>query len=213
MHHNCIDKKKTLDRVWGDALWLVMKNGGKWLMNPSTTRAPTRSCPIVTYLKCFKQQSEFAKVAPWAKTINVFRACLGAHLTICAQKWRNLVLFSTVSLRFVLSQICVFLYSLGPLSPSTFNIFLEQTKTNALDKGMTLKMWCYTTGGNNLEHTVTNEAVKQRIWYLICVYATLLESFVGRNVNGLTLHTNRKPGLLAHGVMHGMSEESEEIWE
>ena len=34
-------KKKTLDRVWGDALWLV----------------PTRSCPIVTYLKCFKQPS------------------------------------------------------------------------------------------------------------------------------------------------------------
>ena len=34
-----------------------------------------------------------------AKTINVFRACLGAQLTICAQKWRNFVLFSTVSLR------------------------------------------------------------------------------------------------------------------
>ena len=99
------------------------------------------------------------------------------------------------------------------LSPSPFNIFLEQTKTNALDKGMTLKMWCYTTGGNNLEHTVTNEAVKQRIWYLICVYATLLESFVGRNFNGWTMHTNRKHGLLAHGVMHGMSEESEERWE
>ena len=24
--------------------------------------------------------------SPWAKTINVFRACLGAQLTICAQK-------------------------------------------------------------------------------------------------------------------------------
>ena len=51
---------------------------------------------------------------PGAKTINVFRACLGAQLTICAQRWRNFVLFSTVSLRFVLSQVSVFLYSLGP---------------------------------------------------------------------------------------------------
>ena len=54
----------------------------------------------------------------WAKTINVFRACLGAQLTICAQKWRNFVLFSTVSLRFVLSRVCVFRYSLGPLLAS-----------------------------------------------------------------------------------------------
>ena len=53
----------------------------------------------------------------WAKTINVFRACLGAQLTICAQNWRNFVLFSTVSLTFVLSRVCVFLYSLGPLTP------------------------------------------------------------------------------------------------
>ena len=53
---------------------------------------------------------------PWAKTINIFRACLGAQLTICAQKWRNFILFSTVSLRFVLSRVCVFLYSLGPVS-------------------------------------------------------------------------------------------------
>ena len=52
---------------------------------------------------------------PWAKTINVFRACLGAQLTICAQKWRNFILFSTVSLRFLLSRVCVFLYSLGPM--------------------------------------------------------------------------------------------------
>ena len=54
---------------------------------------------------------------PGAKTINVFRACLGAQLTICAQKLRNFVLFSTVSLRFVWSRVCVFLYSLGPWSP------------------------------------------------------------------------------------------------
>ena len=51
---------------------------------------------------------------PGAKTINVFRACLGAQLTICAQKWRSFVLFSMVSLKFVLSRVCVFLYSLGP---------------------------------------------------------------------------------------------------
>ena len=51
---------------------------------------------------------------PGAKTINVFWACLGAQLTICAQKWRNFVLFSAVSLIFVLSRVCVFLYSPGP---------------------------------------------------------------------------------------------------
>ena len=56
------------------------------------------------------------KHKPGAKTINVFRACLGAQLTICAQKLRNFVLFSTVSLRFVLSRVCIFLYSLGPRS-------------------------------------------------------------------------------------------------
>ena len=67
---------------------------------------------------------------PWAKTINVFRACLGAQLTICAQKWRNFVLFSTVSLRFVLSRVCVFLYSLGPLSSFTH----WTTKTNKIEK-------------------------------------------------------------------------------
>ena len=45
---------------------------------------------------------------PGATTINVFRACLGAQLTICA------------SLRFVSSRVCVFLYSLGPCSCSYF---------------------------------------------------------------------------------------------
>ena len=45
-----------------------------------------------------------------AKTINVFRACLSAQLTICAQKCRNFVLFSTVSLRFVLSRVCVLFF-------------------------------------------------------------------------------------------------------
>ena len=58
---------------------------------------------------------------PGAKTINVFRACL----TICAQKWRNFVLFSTVSFRFILSRVCVFLYSLGPLG-SILGVFKFQ---------------------------------------------------------------------------------------
>ena len=61
-----------------------------------------------------------------AKTINVFRACLGAQLTTSAQKWRNFVLFSTVSLIFVLSRVCVFLYSLGPWSDHRFvNLSLQ----------------------------------------------------------------------------------------
>ena len=59
----------------------------------------------------FKKVGCHDSIAPRAKTINVFRACLGAQLTICAQKWRNFVLFS---LRFVLSRVCVFLYSLDP---------------------------------------------------------------------------------------------------
>ena len=46
-------------------------------------------------------------------TINLFWACLGAQLTICAQKWRNFVCSSTLSLRFVLSRVFLFLYSLG----------------------------------------------------------------------------------------------------
>ena len=68
----------------------------------------------------FKSDACSAKATPGAKTINVFRACLGAQLTICAHKWRNFVLFSTVSLRFVLSRVSVFLYSPGP---GTKNVF------------------------------------------------------------------------------------------
>ncbi len=72
--------------------------------------------------------AKYTTATPWyeqepgAKTINVFRACLGAQLTICAQKWRNVVLFSTASLRFVLSRVCVFLYSLGPRIPHASNV-------------------------------------------------------------------------------------------
>ena len=62
------------------------------------------------------QGNDMECIQPGAKTMNVFRACLGAQLTICAQKCRNFVLFSTVSLRFVLSRVCVFLYSIGPRS-------------------------------------------------------------------------------------------------
>ena len=74
----------------------------------------------VTYTRCGLSRLLYVYVvpSPGAKTINVFRACLRAQLTICAQKWRNFVLFSTVSMRFVLSRVCVFLYSLGPWSLS-----------------------------------------------------------------------------------------------
>ena len=64
---------------------------------------------VISVFSPFSSQLCRIDTTPWAKTINVFRACLGA------QKWRNFVLFSTVSLRFVLSRVCVFLYSLGPL--------------------------------------------------------------------------------------------------
>ena len=47
-------------------------------------------------------------VGPGAKIINVFRAWIGAQLTICAQKLRNFVLFSTVRLTFVLSRVLCF---------------------------------------------------------------------------------------------------------
>ena len=65
-------------------------------------------CLSNVLIKCWTNTSH------GAKTINVFRACLGAQVTVCAQKWSNFVLFSMVSLRFVLSRVCVFLYSLGP---------------------------------------------------------------------------------------------------
>ncbi len=47
-----------------------------------------------------------------------------------------------------------------------------------------------------MEHTVTSEAVKQRIRYVIGVNEPLLESFVGRNVNGLTILTGSQFRLL-----------------
>ena len=47
--------------------------------------------------------------------INVFRAWIGAQLTICAQKWCNFVLFSTVRLTFVLSRVLCFSLKSWPL--------------------------------------------------------------------------------------------------
>ena len=57
------------------------------------------SCHIIQYSETNKSG---------AKIINVFRAWIGAHLTICAQKWRNCVLFSTVRLTFVFSRVLCF---------------------------------------------------------------------------------------------------------
>ena len=45
-------------------------------------------------------------------------------------------------------------------------------------------MMLQATGGNILEHTVTNEAVKQRVIYLISDWSARA---VGRNFNGLTI--------------------------
>ena len=63
-----------------------------------------------------------------------------------------------------------------------------------------------------MEHTVTNEAVKQMIigLYLIGEYESLLKSFVGGNFNGRPTKFNRRLGSLAHDVVRVMSEESEE---
>ena len=74
-----------------------------------------KNLPHCCLHSCLHCKRNIAMYPPWAKTINVFRACLGAQLTICAQKWRNYVLFTMVSFRFVLSRVCVFIYSLGPL--------------------------------------------------------------------------------------------------
>ena len=51
---------------------------------------------------------KISKESPGAKIINVFRAWIGAQLTIFAQKLRNFVLFSTVRLTFVLSRVLCF---------------------------------------------------------------------------------------------------------
>ena len=81
-------------------------------------------------MQCHYLESSVSdKQSLWAKTINVFRACLGAQLTICAQKRRNFVLFSKASLRFPLSRVCVFLYSLGPLSVAFLHsLFIKRWK-------------------------------------------------------------------------------------
>ena len=51
---------------------------------------------------------------PWGQDYKRFLARLGAQLTICDQKLRNFLCSSTLSLRFVLNQVFLFLYSLGP---------------------------------------------------------------------------------------------------
>ena len=80
-------------------------------------------------------------ISSGAKTINVFRACLGgAQLTICAQKWRKFVLFSTVSLRFVLSRVCVFLYILGPRCTMP-EVWLSHQVYNARSMIISSEVW------------------------------------------------------------------------
>ena len=89
-----------LNPLWYSWFWLVV---------------PVKDCsPVMAKWLHNERHTPVLSTAPGAKIINIFRACLGAQLTICAQKWRNFVLFSTVSLRFVWSRVCVFLYSLGP---------------------------------------------------------------------------------------------------
>ena len=89
----------------------------KWGERPAFFPVHVDSCgfPSISFSVDFCSVSETSTVGPRLFR-NVFRACLGggAQLTICAQKWRNFVLFNAVSLRFVLSRVCVFLYSLGP---------------------------------------------------------------------------------------------------
>ena len=50
------------------------------------------------------------RVRPGAKILNVFRAWIGAQLTICAQKWR----LARYVWRLFWVEFCVFLYNLGP---------------------------------------------------------------------------------------------------
>ena len=68
-----------------------------------------------------------ARSFPGAKTINVCWACLSAQLTICAQKWRNFVCSSTLSVRFVLSQVFIFFIVLAP-GVSSHTISSEQQR-------------------------------------------------------------------------------------
>ena len=62
---------------------------------------------------------------PGSETINAYWACLSAQLTICAQKLHNFVCSSTLILRFVLSRVFLFLFSLGPRS--TWNMHTMYT--------------------------------------------------------------------------------------
>ena len=60
--------------------------------------------------------SVYVNVFSVAKTVKKSQTWTGAQLTICAQKLRNFVFSSTLSLRFVCSRVSVFLHSLGPRS-------------------------------------------------------------------------------------------------
>ena len=138
--------------------WGQMVNVIESLYNKSTNAVTSNS----NIFRC--------KVAPWAKTIKKNTNSTQNKSQTHRAKQYEVTSFLSTDCELSTETCSKNVYSLGPLSPSPFNIFLEQTKTNALDKGITLKMCCYTTGENNLEHTVTNEAVKQMIWYLICAY-------------------------------------------
>ena len=111
-------ERSTMDsRCPCTSLSLISQRHLIWSEEMAYLRFSQRS---VAHPNC-REWSSLSTLTQGAKTINVFRACLGAQLTICAQKWRNFVLFSMVSFRFVLSRVCVFLYSLGPRGTVQFN--------------------------------------------------------------------------------------------
>ena len=98
---------------------------------------------------------------PGAKTINVFWARLDAQLTICAHKWRNFICSSTGSLRFVWSQVCVFLCSLGPWSlrnqlslsgKHSSNAEITKTKHSHFHHGTHLYSWVNWGDNGENEH-------------------------------------------------------------
>ena len=159
MHQNQLIKRspKGLRSQW------QRRSAPRWRGN-----VPTKSevgSPLQSHTGSFFWFSATMR-GPGANTINVFRACLGAQLTICTQKWRNVLLFRTVSLRFVLSRVCVFLYSLGPRM--IFKAPWSQYGRHLVWRGYNrhlLAMWNSIYLAAPLSHDADGESC---IWLMLC---------------------------------------------
>ena len=109
-----------------------LQQGGKFMDTSSfgtgMTMVDWRCCTMVSFpwsrcQMCYSVVNNYLSAGgnrfdlesgPRGQDYKRFSSIYRCSTQLCPQKWRNFVLFSMVSLRFVLSRVCVFLYSLGP---------------------------------------------------------------------------------------------------